>query len=484
MSSILDKKKIKEKCQKFTPADMVKIMLDMAGYTGNLSGKRILETSFGSGNILKAVVERYIQDSLAQHIAPDVIAQNISRDVYGVELDADLYSACIGELNAIVTEYGLPEVKWSLFNEDTLKRHFNVSFDFIVGNPPYINYQDIDKENRAYVKASFSSCSMGKFDYCYAFIEKSIGLLSDSGKLVQLVPANIYKTVCGEKLRSMLRTHLAMLWEYPNQKMFGDAMTSSSLFLFDKACAAETVEYQNVTEDIHISIPRENLQGKWMFQQLSLPDESDLRFGDLFHAFIAPATLCNEAYVIPGDSQEKKRIESAVLRHSASPRALCLGKEEYIIFPYNYSDGTLKRYKADEFEKKFPVATQHLKQFQKKLAKRDKDHSANWFEYGRSQALMRLNEKKLLFSTVITKKVELYELGAETVPYSGIVITVKNPQYTLDDAKKILQSDRFLEYVNTVGISVSGKSKRISCKDVSNYKFPKEDFHGKTSVCN
>ena len=280
MSSILDNKQNRIKCQKFTPRNIVENMLNMAGYSKNLSGKRILEPSFGSGNILALIVERYIQDSLARQIAPDAISQNISRDIYGIELDEKLYAECLYKLNAMISEYNLPTVDWSLFHGDALKRNFDVLFDFIVGNPPYINYQDMDEENRAYIKASFSSCSTGKFDYCYAFIEKSIGLLSDAGKLVQLVPENIYKTVFGGKLRAMLRPHLVTVWEYPNQKMFGDAMTSSSLFLFDKACATETVEYQNVTEGVRISIPRENLRGKWIFQQSSLPDESALCFAD------------------------------------------------------------------------------------------------------------------------------------------------------------------------------------------------------------
>ena len=144
----------------------------------------------------------------------------------------------------------------------------------------------------------------------------------------------------------------------------------------------------------------------------------------------------------------------------------------------------MQHYSAGEFRKKFPKATRHLNRFREQLKKRKSDRSAKWFEYGRSQALTRLNQKKLLFSTVITKKVELYELSAETAPYSGIVITVKNPQYTLEDAKKILESARFLEYISAVGISVSGKSKRISCKDVSNYKFLKEERHGETPICN
>jgi len=60
MSSIFDNIQNKKKCQIFTPSSMVDTMLDLGGYTTNLLGHRVLENSFGTGNILKAVVKRYI----------------------------------------------------------------------------------------------------------------------------------------------------------------------------------------------------------------------------------------------------------------------------------------------------------------------------------------------------------------------------------------------------------------------------------------
>lgn len=69
MSSIISNAKNKEKCQKFTPDEVVTSMLDLADYNHNLFGKRILEYSFGSGNILKAIVKRYIEDALSNSIS-------------------------------------------------------------------------------------------------------------------------------------------------------------------------------------------------------------------------------------------------------------------------------------------------------------------------------------------------------------------------------------------------------------------------------
>lgn len=114
MKSILEIENNREKCQKFTPLDIVENMLDMAGYNMDLMGKKILENSFGSGHILKNIVRRYVEDAFNKGILPEEISSGIENDIYGIELDETLYSSCINELNEMIMGYGLPAVKWSL----------------------------------------------------------------------------------------------------------------------------------------------------------------------------------------------------------------------------------------------------------------------------------------------------------------------------------------------------------------------------------
>ena len=51
------------KCQIFTPSHIVKYMLDKIDYTSNVFGKKIIDNSCGTGNILVEVVERFIADA-------------------------------------------------------------------------------------------------------------------------------------------------------------------------------------------------------------------------------------------------------------------------------------------------------------------------------------------------------------------------------------------------------------------------------------
>lgn len=474
MISILDNKSNKDKCQKFTPTDIVESMLDIADYKNALAGKKVLENSFGSGNIVIAIVKRYIEDSISAGILPEAISCGLKNDIYGVELDKELFDTCIHKLNLMVKAYSIPEVEWSLYNEDALFWEYPITFDFIIGNPPYITYKDIDADNRKKIRETYESCRHGKFDYCYAFIERSIKLLNVSGKLVQLVPSNIYKNVFGKKLRELLYPHISLIREYPGQELFDGTLTSSTVFLYDKAYNSEVVTYIDMTVAKKTDIIRSTLGDKWIFSQRTESPQEQLRFGDYFHASIVVATLFNKAFVLSEKDLQDTKIEAQVLRKAASPKQLRRKVQEYIIFPYYYKNKKLMRYDRITFERDYPNAVHHLNIYKTELDKRQKDDQAEWFEYGRSQALAHLKQEKLLMSTVVTKQVELYILDEETVPYSGIFITVKNSEFTLDDAVKILQNQHFMDYVQSLGISVSGNSKRITCKDINNYMFVKE----------
>lgn len=470
MGSILENAKIKEKCQQFTPAGMVNTMLNVSGYTHELFGKKVLENSFGSGNILKEIVTRYISSGISESIPNAEISIGLGNDIYGIELDKGLFNECKILLDEIVASYGLPPVTWKLFNENALTWKNDIYFDFVIGNPPYITYKELNKEIRAYIKEAFDSCSSGKFDYCYAFIELGIKYLNETGKLVQLVPSNIYKNVFAKELRLLLQKNISVIFDYPSQRIFNGVLTSSSIFLYDKADIKTYFEYQNKTENLTMRIPRSSLNDKWRFSLNFNKSGKAARFGDFFNASIVIATLLNEAFIINEKLIDEYSIEVDLIRPTVSPRSLRYKRQEFIIFPYYYAEGQLQHYKPDEFENAYPNAANYLRMFADKLGKRKSDKNIQWFEYGRTQALAHLNQEKLLLSTVISNQVEVYQLNVDTIPYSGVYITSKS-NFSLDYACQLLHSDEFKEYVKRIGINVSGRSIRITSQDINNFEF-------------
>ena len=181
-----------KKCQVFTPANYVEELLDCVGYTENVYGKKILENSCGDGNILAAIVQRYIDDCKRQGLSRTKIKNGLEKDVYGVEIDPDQYRKCICNLNNVLIKNRIKPVKWNILNDDYLKNRDIIEYHFIVGNPPYITYKELEENEQKCLREKFESCKKGKFDYCYAFIEKSINSLTPNGKMAYLIPSLNY----------------------------------------------------------------------------------------------------------------------------------------------------------------------------------------------------------------------------------------------------------------------------------------------------
>ena len=465
-----------KRCKVFTPAHIAQYMLDVVGYTSDLKGKRVLENSCGAGNILCAIVRRYINAS--SDFSHEAIKCGLEQDIVGYDVDEGCCIEAKENLDQVAAEYDIYGVNWNIHCTDALSVEAHEEFDFVIGNPPYISYRSLDENTRDSLRKRFSSCKVGAFDYCYAFIEHSLAMLKKGGRMIYLIPSSIFKNVHGCNLRDLMKEDLVEIHDYTAMNVFDEALTSSALAYFVKDNTSPSIRYLDLTNKKECVIPKSSLANKWMFVNDKQETNTWQRFGDHFCSSIVIATLLNSAFVLSkyidyGDTiiVNDKPIEREATRNAVSPRLLRRGGRERIIFPYCYANGQLIHYTKDEYQSRFPLATQYLESFREKLAKRDADKNAQWFEYGRSQALQRINQEKLLISTVVTGKVEVYSLQPADVPYAGIMITRKG-MTSLETARRILQSKDFLTYVQSIGTYANGYSLRITPKDIDNYQFP------------
>lgn len=464
------------KCQIFTPNNYVEKLLDSVNYTSNLYGRKILENSCGDGKILVAVVTRYIKDCKRMNFDETKIKTGLNSDIYGIEIDPVHYNKCINNLNNLLEKFCIGPVNWNVKQTDYLTWNNPVKFDYIIGNPPYITYEELPVSERIALKNNFFSCKKGKFDYCYAFIEKSVDNLLDSGKMAYLIPSSIFKTVFGEKLREILTAHIEKIIDYTNQKVFDNALVKSAILVLQKNKYSKTFLYQDFSNNTQRYIEISKLEKKWVFSQNN--KNMNKRFGDYYKVSHVVATLLNDVFVLKNFVLKdgfyvkgEDKIECDLVRETATPRALRYNLNEKIIFPYFYKDGNLAKYSESDFAKNFPEAYKYFFKYKIKLDKRKKDKSAKWFEYGRSQALNGLNCKKLLISTVVTDSIRLYEVSKACIPYAGMYIIPQNADSTLEEAKLILESPGFLQYAMNIGIHISGNSLRITSKDIMDYRY-------------
>lgn len=461
------------RCQIFTPLDTVKYMLDKIDYTNNIFGKRIIDNSCGTGNILIEVVERFIADGKKTRKRKSTIKRGLESCIYGCDVDPKMVEACIDNLNRVVDCAGLSDVQWNIYNADGLYFNDSIKFDFVIGNPPYIAYADLNNETRQKTRNNFTSCALGKFDYSYAFIEKGLSLLAKNGKMVIIAPSNMFKTVFGGKLRELIKNELTEIIDCSAINIFENVLTAPAISIYQKGSNSNILIYREKlpsNKENEKFIDKNQLIDKWDFTGFIA--NGNRRFGDYFKVSNSIATLANKVFIhtVNKDGLLDINIEPTILRPAKSPKTEQYQMTQQIIFPYQYINERLVHYEEEDFKTQFPFAYEYLKSKRSILEERDSDTKAKWYEYGRSQALAHLNCEKLLMSTIITHKVRLYKLDANTIPYSGLYI-IPRREMTLDTAFTILHSQHFYDYLLSKGIKERGNSIRISSKDVENYKF-------------
>lgn len=474
------------KCQIQTPALYVSRLLDQAGYRSDLIGKKILENSFGEGNVLYEIVRRYIQDGLKRNIALEKIRVGLTNDIIGYETDSSCVKLCYDRLNNLVHRYGITDIDWDLRNCNFLKASTD-QVDFIIGNPPYITYHDLQEGERRYLKEHFCSCEKGRFDYYYAFIERSLTWLKPMGKLVYLVPYGLLTNKFAETVRKMLSNHLEEVVDFRYMSVFKQVMCTPVSIVYQNGVSTDTI---NLTKE-KIGVTRQISKMSFIAGDLSAEISNDkinnktdmLTLGDVISVNNSVATLNNGIFIFSAEQEDTDfyyingfKVEKSITFSGVSPRSIALQKNMRVIFPYRYEKAKVTPISENELKHKYPNAYQYLLTHKKELEKRSLPKNINWYEFGRRQALEIIFRPKLIISNIITKRIHVHFVPENIVPYAGLCITLKNmsrcqkkSMNRLEKIKSILLKEEFFRFLMSNGTPTAGRSLRISVRDIQLY---------------
>ncbi|HEY5534143.1 MAG TPA: DNA methyltransferase [Ignavibacteria bacterium] len=100
----------------------------------------------------------------------------------------------------------------------------NGGFDAIVGNPPYVNIENLDDITKNYYFNNYNTC-VGRTDIYIVFIEKALKLLNKNGLLSYIIPFAFTNQVYGTLLRKYI---------IQNYKI-NEIVDTSDYFIFDSA---------------------------------------------------------------------------------------------------------------------------------------------------------------------------------------------------------------------------------------------------------
>lgn len=481
--------------QVFTPQAVVTQMLDTIGYTESndaiLSGK-IMEPSFGLGVFLHEITSRLISAARRNHCDPARIAELLAENIHGVELDETLYRRTLDNLNAYVAELGIPPVKWSLIQGDTveLREKYNEKFDFVAGNPPYVRIHNIPQYQREALKGLHFTT--GTTDLYVAFFELGINFLSPQGRLAYITPNTFMKNTSQRGFRkhvieNRLLTHLT---DYRSEKIFTDADTYATITYLDADSQVEEVGYDLVENNVTVSsvVPYTRLLevpgSAWNFSDpdniLEKQRSLTTSVADLMTVQYGVSTLRDKLYIdnnpVIGDETtliNGSPIENGILRPAVKISTYKGGPVKgRAIFPYRLHGGKYIPMEESVLAETYPLAYAYLLGHREELLMRSMEkNSSAWYQYGRSQSLSVTDKPKLAFGQVIhpDRKVVTYLFPAGTIVYSGF-FGVPLPGTDLAPIREALEHRDFIQYAKAVGKDMSGGFVAIAAKHLKAYR--------------
>lgn len=435
--------------QVFTPAFIVRRMLDMVPYT---PAKTVFEPSFGSGNFLVEIVSRILQ------MGDPTLLDN----VYGCEIDSALYAEAIARLNALLREYGLTYDWHNLICCDALD-YPPMQFDIVIGNPPYVRIHDMDDSERA--KLGTMAFSQGMKELYVAFFELGLDHLKPDGHLVYITPNSYLKNTSQKAFRDYIGPMLTDIVDYGPVQVFEEALTYTcithlhknhhGMCRYVKMSDKENAEYTADVDILHDGYIFTSSSDKAFLDKL---DTIGSKLGDICDVRYGIATNADKIYINP------KGVEPGVVRPIVKASTL---QRQTILYPYIRDTEVIPE---EIMRAEYPAAFRYITANAAVLAKRDMDGSGPFYRYARTQGLRDVDKPKLALKHIVPAgglTCEALKLDAQTLVYSGLMLIPKEGYY--DTVYDIITSPDFCRYVKLLGKDMSGGYISFTAKTVSGF---------------
>lgn len=447
---------LKTKGQIFSPPAIVKQMLDLCSFNDpNILKQKVIDNSCGDGAFLKIIVERIIKIATDLNYAKIAISKILENNVYGIEIDQNAFKKCYQNLESIRFSYQLPEIKWKLFNDNTLRIYTNFvnQFDLVIGNPPYVRIHHTNEDLK-----QFQFCQTGMSDLYLAFYEIGLNMLKPNGKLCYINPSSLFYSQAAKILRQHIikQSLLNTVIDFGHQQLFNKINTYVAIVLLtftkeqkvnfvNQDQASYCLDYQDFV-----------INDAWYFQN---------------HSRLKLLLNCQPTMIVKNGIATLydwffihdffQTIQSSYLVEITKASTL---KSAKIFFPYD------RDFKLIAF-KDFPIEIQNfLLAHQKQLSKRSLSDVKHWWSYGRTQAIQDLNHIKLSVNTLINDNIKSIKTKVITkgLVYSGLYVVVNS----IKQAKQIetlICSQTFIDYVKTLGKYKSGGYWTFNTRDLNKF---------------
>lgn len=466
----------------FTPEYIVDFIIDEIKPT---SKDKVADLSCGCGAFLLGLI-RHFQKS--QKDLKHIVKHNI----FGYDiLDYNIRRAKI--LIAIYClEQGfiVDESDFNLEQKDSLNSEFKIKFDHIVGNPPYVKFQDLSLANRKLLN-KYQTAQKGNYNLYFAFFELAHNLIKQNGKIGFITPNNYFTSLAAEPLREYFKqtksvykiidfndqlifeaqtyTCLTFLNKQKNESLLFDKLYSHNIIKFLENIKLTNIGYNSLKSDKWRLLRSADLLNIKKIETIgsSLKESLHINVGVATlkdHLFLVEEKISSKFYEKEYNSK-KYKIENGILKDvfkiSNFKNQEMIGQNHRkIIFPYLIKKGSVSAIPLKEIKTKYPQAYKYLMAIKTELDKRNADIDY-FYEYGRSQGLKRF-APKLLTGTFSKYPNFLLVKESDNLYLNGYGLFIKDSkslifkEENIEVLQKVLNSGIMHYYLKHTSVSLQG----------------------------
>lgn len=193
----------------YTKREVVDFILDLTGYRVGqpLTRFRVLEPSFGNSDFMLPLLKRLL--TAAQRESNGLSFVSLQPAIRGVELHKDTFDRNREAMRTELITHGVSRADatqlldvW-LLQGDFLLCDFDQDFTHVIGNPPYVRQESIPGVLLGEYRKRYNTV-YDRADIYIPFIEQSLRLLAQGGKLGFICADRWMKNRYGRKLRELV----------------------------------------------------------------------------------------------------------------------------------------------------------------------------------------------------------------------------------------------------------------------------------------
>jgi len=483
----------------FTPSYIVQYIIEQIEPKVDSSN---LDPSCGCGAFLIGLLEFY------KNKYNKTIRATVKENIFGADiLDYNIHrTKLLITILALQNNEILVEEDFNLWIQDSLRSPWNRLFDNIIGNPPYVKFQDLSDRNRKFLSNKWATIQNGTFNLYFAFFELGYNLLEENGKLGFITPNNYFTSLAGEPLRKFftLNQCVTRIVDFSHKKVF-DVQTYTAITFITKR-RNSIIHYDRINHNQEPASflkqvnsspnPLEELDPK-KWRLLKVEEQKIIRIietigvpiGQMFDIAVGIATLKDELYFVDSHHSQgpyylksfdgktfpiEKSITRSVYKISDfKTQENVRHNSRRIIVPYNIRNGVALPIPESEFKRRYPCCYSYFCFVKNVLLSRDKGKVMYkpFFAWGRTQGLTRTG-KKIVTPTfsqtprfLIIEEEDAFFTNGYGIYFrpsgqeSFFSELTKNPLTSVDTielVQKILNSIVMHYYVSKTSVSIEG----------------------------